>query len=92
MERGDEDDDNGDQTVKRFPFSRGIQIIQLMINIEHSMKDIADPVELLLLQVNRFIHLVYLEADTETLKYRDKQFLKECCKAFGTLRLQISKH
>lgn len=84
-ERGDEDDDNVDQTIKRFPFSRGIQITQLMMNIEHSMLDIADAVELLLLQLNRYIHLVYLEADSEMLKVRDKQFLKDCCKAFGLL-------
>lgn len=57
----------------------------MMINTEHTFHDIADDCEMLLLKLNRFTHLVYLEADSETLQRRDKQFLKDCCKTFGIL-------
>lgn len=62
-----------DQTSKRFPFSRGIQITMMMLNLEYMFEDIADCCELLLLLLNRNIHLVFLEADSETLA---RNFLK----------------
>jgi hypothetical protein len=81
----DEDEDDLDQLSIEIPYLNGTQINSILANFEMILNGIADPIELMIWSLHRWIIFKYVDCTSDDLQGLDLDELRNCLSSLGIL-------